>query len=170
MPCSNGKDSYEVTRVPAHLIWPGCDYSKNPAEAVMGDRSLSGAELASVSQALSKVRVSSAKNCGADAAVLTLDVTRAADVTRYAHDFYSDCPWEAQAGRTFATGSKIWAACCPGSPSRSSGVEQGRRSHERRRPGPRTPVRRVSVAEDKNDPCQCYWRIHRGPLLDIGLA
>jgi len=104
MPCSNGKDSYEVTRVPAHLIWPGCDYSKNPAEAVMGDRSLSGAELASVSQALSKVRVSSAKNCGADAAVLTLDVTRAAGVARYANDFYSGCPWEAQAGRTFATG------------------------------------------------------------------
>ena len=103
-PCSIGKDSYEVTRAPDHFTWAVCDYGKNPAEPVMGDRSLSGAEVASVTQALGNVRVSSAKNCGADAAVLTLDESTQLGVKRYANDFYSGCPWEAQAGRTFVTG------------------------------------------------------------------
>ncbi|HEY3256033.1 MAG TPA: hypothetical protein VGJ91_18870 [Polyangiaceae bacterium] len=109
-PCSNGKDSYEVTRVPAHLTWVGCDYAKSPPESVMGDRALSAAELDSVTQALQKVSVSSAKNCGADAGVVTLDLTTNSNVLRYADDFYSGCPWDAQAGRTFVTGLNELAA------------------------------------------------------------
>lgn len=104
VPCSNSKDSYQLTRSSGHLSWLGCDYRKNPAEPVMGERSLSAAEVETVNQALDKVSASSAKNCGADASVLTLDVTHDSSVERYADDFYSACPWEVHAGRTFVTG------------------------------------------------------------------
>ncbi|MEI9941410.1 MAG: hypothetical protein WDO69_29680 [Pseudomonadota bacterium] len=103
-PCSNEKNIYQMTRVPGHLSWAGCDYSKDPAEAVMGDRPLSETEVESVTQALGKLRVSSAQSCGADAALVTLDVTTHSGVERYADDFYSGCPADGTADRTFVTG------------------------------------------------------------------
>jgi hypothetical protein len=100
-PCRNGKNTYEVTRVPGQLTWTGCDNSKSPPEAVMGDRALSDAEIESVTKAFAKVYPSSAQTCNADNAVWTLDVTTSSGVKLYGTDF---CPGEAQAGRTFVTG------------------------------------------------------------------
>ncbi|MEI9941409.1 MAG: hypothetical protein WDO69_29675 [Pseudomonadota bacterium] len=101
--CANGADRYEVTRVPAHLTWSGCDY---PAESVMGDRALSDAEIESVSQALRKVSIDSAKSCStiSDASLVTLDVTINSSVSRYADDVYPGCPLEPPADRTLVTG------------------------------------------------------------------
>ena len=104
-PCSNGKDRYEVTRVPAQFKWVGCDYDKNPAEPAMVERALKlYAEVEAVTQALGEVTASSAKTCGADAPLVTLDVTTHASVERFVDDFDSDCPWDAHAGRTFVSG------------------------------------------------------------------
>ena len=104
-PCSNGKDSYEVRRASREFIWAGCDYLKNPAEPVGGARTLSTGELESLTSAYSKVTVSNDQRCGADAAVITVDVTTASGtVQHYADDFYSSCPFDAHAGRTFVKG------------------------------------------------------------------
>lgn len=100
-PCSNGVDRYEMTRVPGHLAWSGCDYGKTPAESVMGDRLLSADEVEAVTRAFSTVQASSAKTCGADAALLTLDVSTSSGIESYVDDFYSGCPWEAHSGRRF---------------------------------------------------------------------
>lgn len=100
-PCRDGKNTYGVTRVPGQLTWTGCDNSKSPPEAVMGDRTLSDAEVKSVTQAFAKVSPTSALTCNADNAVWTLDVTTSSRVELYAND---SCPAEAQAGRTLVTG------------------------------------------------------------------
>jgi len=66
---------------------------------------MSGAELASVDIAFEKVALSTAKTCGADFPVLTLDVTTpSGTVHLYVDDFYSSCPWDVHVGRTFVTG------------------------------------------------------------------
>ncbi|HET7540810.1 MAG TPA: hypothetical protein VFK05_13095 [Polyangiaceae bacterium] len=103
-PCSNDREHYQLTRLPAHLTWTGCDYSKNPAVPIAGDRALSDAEVESVTKALAKIELSSAMTCGADAGIETLDVTNGSSVARYADDFYSGCPSGALLGRTFVSG------------------------------------------------------------------
>jgi hypothetical protein len=103
-PCSSGKDHYEVTEANSLLSWTGCDYSKTPSEPLVGERALTKTELASVNDAFHGIAISAAKTCGADAALLTLDVQTNQGVERYVDDFYSACPWEAHAGRTFVTG------------------------------------------------------------------
>ncbi|HEY3256031.1 MAG TPA: hypothetical protein VGJ91_18860 [Polyangiaceae bacterium] len=103
-PCNDGKNSFEVTRVPGHLTWTGCDNSVSPAEPVTGERGLSDAEIESVTKAFAKIWPSSAQNCDADARVWTLDVTTSSGVKRYTDNSSSACPSEAQAGRSFVTG------------------------------------------------------------------
>ena len=103
-PCSNGDDHYEVTQATKQLGWTGCDYGKTPSEPITGERTLSDAELDSVNDAFHGIALSTAKSCGADAPLITLDVTTHQGVERYVDDFYSDCPWGAHAGRTFVTG------------------------------------------------------------------
>ena len=103
-PCDNGKDSYEVTRATRHLAWVGCDYTTTPAGPLMGERTLSEAEAQAVTEGLARVSLSSTLSCGADASVLRLDLTTSSSTKYYADDFYSECPWELQAGRTFVSG------------------------------------------------------------------
>ncbi len=104
-PCSNGNDSYQVARSSSHISWAICDYGANPPVSLSNERTISSAELASVTSALAQIAPSAAKNCGADAAALLLDVTTLdGAVDLYANDFYSDCPGDTLAGRTFATG------------------------------------------------------------------
>jgi hypothetical protein len=57
-----------------------------------------------VDQALRQVKPSSAMGCGADASVTLLDIEGPGGERLLADDFYSGCPWEIHAGRTFATG------------------------------------------------------------------
>lgn len=103
-PCSNGKDRYEVVAATSHLSWTGCDYGKTPSEPVAGERALTDTEVASVNDAFHAIALSAAKTCGNDASLFTLDVETNQGVERYVDDFYSACPWEAHAGRTFVTG------------------------------------------------------------------
>ena len=103
-PCSNAKDHYEVTTASSLLSWKACDYTKTPSQPIAGERPLTESELRSVNEAYRGVAISNAKSCGADAAILTLDVETDRGVTRYVDDFYSGCPSEAHAGRTFVTG------------------------------------------------------------------
>jgi hypothetical protein len=69
-----------------------------------GQRVLTAAELATIEDGLAQLAPSQAMSCGADAAVVTLDLERARGVELLADDFYSGCPWELHAGRTFVTG------------------------------------------------------------------
>jgi len=103
-PCRTGKDSYEVTRASRKLAWLGCDYTTTPAGPLMGERTLSEGELQAVTEGLGRVSSSSKLSCGADASVLTLDLTTSSSIEYYADDFYSDCPWDLQLGRTFVSG------------------------------------------------------------------
>jgi hypothetical protein len=103
-PCELGGDQYTFETATGQLAFAYCDYSMLPAAPVTGARALSAPESDSIAQAVDQVRPSSMKNCGADAGVVTLDATTASGVERYADDFYSGCPWDAQAGRTFVTG------------------------------------------------------------------
>jgi hypothetical protein len=103
-PCSNGNDHYEVKQATKQLDWTGRDYGKSPSEPINGERALSEAELDSVNEAFLGIALSTAKSCGADAPLITLDVETNQGVERYLDDFYSGCPWEAHAGPTFVTG------------------------------------------------------------------
>jgi len=103
-PCSNGGDHYEVATEGSLLSWTGCDYSKTPSEPISGERALTESELQSVNDAFHGIALSTAKTCGADAAVLTLDVKTNQGVEHYVDDFYSGCPWQTHDGRTFVTG------------------------------------------------------------------
>jgi len=103
-PCELGGDQYTFETATGQLSFAYCDYSMLPAAPVTGARALSAPEVDSITQALDQVRPSTAKNCGADAGVVTLDATTASGVELYADDFYSGCPWDAQAGRSFVTG------------------------------------------------------------------
>ncbi len=103
-PCELGGDQYTFETATRQLGFAYCDYSMSTAAPVTGARALSAAEVDSITQALDQVRPSSAKNCGADAGVVTLDATTASGVELYVDDFYSGCPSEAQAGRRFVTG------------------------------------------------------------------
>jgi hypothetical protein len=103
-PCDLGGSSYVLTRKSNELNWGFCDYQVSPAASVTGSRLLSAAELESVRNALSAVTRTSTAHCGADAGVVTLDVTTPEGVELYADDFYSGCPWEVHRGRTFVSG------------------------------------------------------------------
>jgi hypothetical protein len=88
------------------LSWLTCnpDSVTGVAAPSIGGAALTDAEVSMVRDALSQVRVSWAMQCGADAAALTLDLTTARGIERYADDFYASCPYEVLLDREFVSG------------------------------------------------------------------
>jgi hypothetical protein len=102
--CLDDHLSYVVTRATARVAFSGCDYAMSPPQTTAGERTVSEAELETILRALWKIRSGSPGRCGADAALVTLDVTRNSITELYADDFYSGCPWGPLLGRTFIAG------------------------------------------------------------------
>lgn len=88
------------------LTWDYCALNAELTHAALeqGSRTLTDSEFSAVMDAFARVQATHNDNCGADADVVTLDVQNEDGIDRYANDFYSGCPGELQAGRTFASG------------------------------------------------------------------
>jgi hypothetical protein len=98
-------DSYALDRASWLWSWDVCSLEgSSPAELEIGSRVLTEGELSEVTEALSRLALSSAMDCRLDSPLVLLDVRSGTQVDRYADDVYSGCPWEDQEGCTFATG------------------------------------------------------------------
>jgi len=94
-----------VTSSPATIAWDLCAWPTANVQhmaVAQGSRALTSAELATVKDALLQVHVGKSGLCGADKAVVTLDIQAHGGVGHYVDDFYGCQP--APAGRTFVTG------------------------------------------------------------------
>ena len=87
------------------LSWDLCEQA--PGELIyelrQGNRILTQEEHQGALDALDGVQKSDAKWCANDASALTLDPENEVGTELYANDLFSDCPWDLQDGRTFAT-------------------------------------------------------------------
>lgn len=102
---------HEVEGISRRLSFSSCSgQTSAPWQLQSGQQVLTPAELASVEDVLAQVLPSEAMSCGADAGVLTLDLERDGGVELLADDFYSGCPWEIHAGRTFVIGLRSLAS------------------------------------------------------------
>lgn len=106
--CSLQSDAnrYTVVASSHELEYSVCTLVSNgtSTELHTGKRTLSPAEFGAVQSAYAAVKLSTAKHCGADASVITLDVESPSGNAAFADDFYSGCSWQPNEGRTFVTG------------------------------------------------------------------
>jgi hypothetical protein len=104
--CNNMYATREtVTSSPATIAWDLCAWPTPDVQHsvfALGSRELTAAELATVNEALLHVHLGKSDLCGADKAVVTLDIQAHGSVGRYVDDFYGCQP--APAGRTFVMG------------------------------------------------------------------
>lgn len=89
--CAIGRQKYTLTVATRHLEWEQCDFSgtSSPLHLVTGSRTLTTAELASVTRAANAVKITTRDICGADKPMLKIKVTTPAGETTYTDDFYS---------------------------------------------------------------------------------
>jgi hypothetical protein len=98
---SSHANSVSVAAATSSIAWDACEYDSTVGHMTLaqGGRTLESAELESVRQALRELRVGNDGSCGADKAMVTLDVESGAASGRYVDDFYGcEPPIE---GRTF---------------------------------------------------------------------
>lgn len=98
-------NSMTVTSSPATFAWDRCAWPTTDVQHMSisrGSRELTPPDLATVNDALLHVHVGKSGLCGADKAVVTLDIQAHGAVGHYVDDFYGCDP--APEGRTFVIG------------------------------------------------------------------
>ncbi len=116
-PCQlSGPQTMTVTASSRLLTWDVCQQDSTTGQVAgqTGSRTLTVSEFADVQNITGAVTISHASNCGEDDSVVTLDLQTSSGLELYADDFYSGCPQDGEAGRTFVTSltnldNKLWA-------------------------------------------------------------